>query len=116
MSNLILIYRINKIVFIITLILYVTVFFGMLFQTVLGTVQLLTAAYITFRHYKKLQKENRLGLKTYWAIVGIDLLLALLFLTVWDTGAMLFIFLFPMIIAGYFLHVLNEVKHEINGL
>jgi hypothetical protein len=113
MKYIITLYGLNKFAFITTLVLYVTLYLGMLFQVILGTIQLLTAAYITFFYYKKLQKENQLSLKTYWVVVAANLSLALLFFEIWDMSALFFLFLFPMIIAGYFLHILSEIKHEI---
>ena len=108
------IFKINKYVFITTLILYLTVYFGMLFQMVLGVTQLATAIYVTYSFYKALQKENRKWLVIYWVTVVVDLAVAFFMGQIWQPSAAIFVFLFPMIIAGLFLKLLSNIRHEIN--
>ena len=108
--------KINKIVYIITLLLYLTLCFGMLFQIVLGITQIITAFYVTYNFYKALDKINQKRIIIYWTAITINLTLALFTSNLWDISGVIFLFLVPMIIASIFLKLLSIITTEINHL
>ena len=108
--------KINKIVYVITLLLYITLYFGMLFQIVLGLTQIITALFVTFNFYKALDKINQKRIVMYWIVITINLTLALFTSNLWDIPGAIFLFFVPMIIASLFLKLLSIITKEINHL
>lgn len=108
-------YRINQIILIATLILYITIYFGLLSQILLGIIQVISAL-ILFSFWKKLDEKARNKLTKYWIITIVYGLL-------WFLDLMLFneyyteeyyaitLMLTPMVIAGYFFSILNSIKN-----
>ncbi|NRD20990.1 hypothetical protein HNV08_13115 [Winogradskyella eckloniae] len=102
-------YQLNKIVLIITLILYLTLILGLYAQVVLGAIQLLSALSITC-YWKQLKNDNKKQLLTYWLIVilyGIGWLLEIDL----NDFRWIGITIIPMSIAIYFVWLLNNVKN-----
>ena len=98
-------YRINQIVFFITVTLYLTIFLGMYAQFVLGIVQVLSAI-IAFYFWGILSEKTQKHLTYYWIIIA-------LYGAIWLIGVgdhmnvMVFLFGVPMVIATYFLYILS---------
>lgn len=110
MTNL---YKFNKIILIITLILYLTLILGLYAQIVLGAVQLLSAISITFL-WEKFENRNKKQLMIYWFVViiyGIGWLIEINLNDFWWSG----IIIIPMSIAIYFVWILNNLKNLNNG-
>lgn len=101
---------INRIIFGITAILYLTIFLGMYAQIVLGISQVLTAIILLF-FIKKLSIKNQNRLTIYWGLViGYGLLwLAVCFYNLDDLWVVIFIFI-PLSIAAYFTFILESLK------
>lgn len=110
MTNL---YKFNKIILIITLILYLTLILGLYAQIVLGAVQLLSAISITFL-WERFENRNKKQLMIYWFVViiyGIGWLIEINLNDFWWLG----IIIIPMSIAIYFVWILNNLKNLNNG-
>jgi len=102
-------YRLNKIVLIITLILYLTLILGLYAQIVLGAIQILSAIGVTF-FWKRFKNQNKKQLILYWIIVilyGIGWLIEINLNDFWWLG----IIIIPMSIAIYFVWLLNNLKN-----
>jgi len=94
-------YQFNKIVLIITLILYVTIFLGLYAQIVLGGIQILSAIGITFL-WNRFENKYKKQLLIYWLVTlsyGIGWLLEI---DLNDSWWILAIIIIPMSIAIYF--------------
>ena len=106
------IYYINKFALTITLVLYLTVFYGLFAQIALGAIQLLSAL-ILFIYWKKFDSSTKKRIKYYWVAVIIYGLLWLLDWTFVNELLVLIIgvILFPMLIASYFINTLNYIKN-----
>lgn len=105
-------YNINKVIFIITLALYVTVIYGAFAQMFLGAIQVISAA-ILFLSWKNFNSKTKEYLNIYWVIIT---LYGICWLFKWESFNDTFILVFgvmilPMSIAGYFLYILNSIKH-----
>ena len=68
-----LLHKINFILFILNLILYLTISGGMFAQLVLGPAQLTIAFIITIRYYRALSQYLQLLLIAYWLLAVADL-------------------------------------------
>lgn len=109
-----LIHKVNKWSFSITVILYLTVFLGMIAQLVLGCIQIILAIIISSR-WTELSTEGQQHLKNYWICIGIYSTvspLALAYANLEKELVIALLFLTPMIIAGYFLHITYEIKES----
>lgn len=109
-------YNINKIAFIITLVLYISVFYGMLFQILLGAIQILSGLYLCFQ-WKKLFSKQKKHLTIYWAFVGCYSIGWIFSLSEWNSYnefiyVIIGIMVIPMAIAAYFLFILHSVKNQ----
>ncbi|WP_282165990.1 hypothetical protein [Cellulophaga baltica] len=107
-------HTINRWSFIMTVLLYITIFGGLIAQFILGIIQVIIALYLTY-------KMNKNGLvhkaiRTYWSYVIPYLLLLLIFsnsninpneLLVW-----IYLAVIPMALAGYFVHITQTLKNE----
>ena len=106
------IYYLNKFVFIITLVLYLTLVYGLFAQIILGVIQVLSAI-ILFSYWKKFDRSIKNKVLYYWlaiTIYGILWLFNWEFLNNWSL-IIFVIILFPMAIASYFFYILNSIKH-----
>ncbi|MFY0603208.1 MAG: hypothetical protein JXQ93_04615 [Flavobacteriaceae bacterium] len=104
---------VNKVVFFLTLGLFITIYLGFLAEIVLGIVQVLTSLLliIFWKHFSKNVKEK---LITYWVVTGMYLSL---WLFDWSSVNESLIIIFgigivPMGIALYFLSILSEIRKE----
>ncbi len=105
-------HKINKIFYFTTLGLYLLVYFGMLFQIVLGIVQI-TLAIILLAKMKELSKEKKRKIQLYWLLVVTDFLLIVInSITGNDLGNFICIFLFPMAIATYFYFLTANITSD----
>ncbi len=95
-----------------TLMLYVTIFYGLYAQIVLGGFQLITAFVLLF-FWMKLKKKQRERLLKYWSFV---LLYGVLWVTEFfnilkgDFGSIITYVLIPLSIAGYLTFILESLK------
>ena len=105
-------HKINKIFYFTTLGLYLFVYFGMLFQILLGIVQI-TIAFILLAKMRELSKEKKRKIKLYWLLVAITFLL-ILTNSVYgnDLGNFICLFLFPMLIATYFYFLTANITSD----
>ncbi len=99
---------INLVSFTITLLLYITIFYGMIAQVFLGTIQVILALILLL--YWKTLKSRQKKLLAVYAFVAI--LYGLLWLTdiVNTDFAIAFITVIPMSIAAYFLYITAQIK------
>ncbi|MDY8134486.1 hypothetical protein [Aquimarina sp. 2201CG5-10] len=102
------IHNINKWCFIITLVLYVTIYLGLIAQFFLGAIQVILALSILIS-WEKLQLTHKRHLSIYF---GIAILYGLLWATeIINTDfAIVFMTVVPMSIAGYFVYITNLVS------
>jgi hypothetical protein len=90
-------------------VLYLTIFFGLYAQIVLGGIQILTALSIFFI-WNRLKKEHKKQILFYWLLVilyGIGWLRETNLNDFWWLGFILI----PMSIATYFVWLLNNIKN-----
>jgi len=105
-------HKINKIFYFTTLGLYLLIYFGMLFQIILGIVQL-TIGVIILLKMKELSKEKKRKIRLYWLLVLTDLLLILSNRIIDnDFGNLISFFLFPMLIATYFYFLTANITSD----
>ncbi len=102
------IHYINSTCFTITLLLYITIFYGLMAQVFLGSIQVIIAI-ILFIYWNKLTSKPQKHLIIYTLI---SLLYGLLWLTdIVDTDfGIVFIAVIPMMIAGYFVYITYLIK------
>jgi len=87
---------------------------GMLAMILLGVIQVFLALMISIKHRKDLNKSMSVLLYRYWLFVVIDFILIGLarYFTYspFDLPGVLFYFIFPGLIAFYFMYVTNEIN------
>lgn len=111
--------KINKITLIVTLVLYLTYFFGMLSQIFLGFIQLTFSLFLAIKYFTTSRYARR-HLLLYWCYVLIEFSVIILFIKYGKTSndfyQILIFSIFPMIIALYFTMFLNKLlrNHENN--
>ncbi|WP_264559618.1 hypothetical protein [Flavobacterium sp. N2270] len=109
--------KINKISYIATLFLYLTVIFGLYAQIALGAIQILIALYISF-NMKFLTKKMKYQIINYWIYVALYSALVTAFFNDWidfnDNNLLLIItiIILPMSIATYFTITLNKIAKQ----
>lgn len=102
----------NRFIFGITLVLYVTIFYGLYAQIILGGFQLITAFTLLF-FWMKLTKKQRERLLKYWVFVVVY---GLLWVTEFfnslkgDFIWIVIYILIPLSIAGYLTYILESLK------
>jgi len=114
------IHAINQVATGFTIALYFTVIGGMYAQVILGPLQLLLAAIITYKYYKKLDKYTRRQLNQYWMAATIALVLAGISLYFIDDffflGLIFTLFVLPMVVAIYFTIVTANINANFKNL
>ena len=105
-------HKTNKIFYFITLGLYLLIYPGMLFQIILGIVQI-AIGIILLTKIKILNKENKKKVYIYWSLVFIAFILILAnFEFGNDFGNFISIFLFPMLTATYFYFLTANINSD----
>jgi len=117
--------KINKIALFTTLVLFLTVYLGLLAQIPLGVIQVVSAIYLTIKTYNKLDYAKK-HLSNYWIITIVELTLLYLqnnyYQTSNDAIEWSLMMIFPMSIAIYFYIIMKKIvgqheyieNHEIN--
>ena len=106
------IYTINKVILIATLLLYLTIFLGLYSQIVLGTIQVLSSLALIF-FWKRIAIKQRQQLIGYWIVTILYGLIAIPFWDYFDNSTLtsiLTIMIIPMSIAIYFFSILHQIK------
>ena len=106
--------KINKIALIATLLLYLTIFLGLLSQIALGVIQIIIATYITAKYFSN-SRYTKKHLSLYWSFVFLEFVLMLIFFnhtTSNDFYQILILMIFPMAIAIYFTVILNKITRN----
>ncbi len=99
-------FQINRALFIGTLLLYLTIYFGLIAQVVLGAFQVLAALYLAF-HLSSLSSRTKQLLLTYWVVttVYLSLLFSGFYNSSNDAINILFFAVIPMGLASLFLYI-----------
>lgn len=107
-------HKINLILFIVTISLFITIYLGFLFEILLGFVQVLSSFLLLFM-WKKINMENQKKIFIYWGIVIVYFTLWFLFdwkfLNDWIIY-ILCIGLIPLSIAWYFINILKSINEK----
>ncbi|AUC75499.1 hypothetical protein [Olleya sp. Bg11-27] len=108
------IYLINKIALITTLILYLTIFLGLYAQIVLGTLQVISALGLLFI-WNKLSIKNKKELLVYW-LLTITYGLGWLATDNINNGfiVVFLIIIIPISIAIYFVTILHSITKKLH--
>ncbi len=101
-------YNVNKWLVIITLLLYLTIYFGMIFQIVLGITQVLMSIYILSK-YNGLEKKTKLLFKIYMTLT-ITVLSIIGSGVIANTGFILIYLVIPMLLAFFHLYITYQIK------
>ena len=107
-------HRINLWLFIITVVLYLTVYFGMLFSMVLGFAQVIISLYI-LTEFNKLKKNTKILFSFY--LIGTVSILTLIFtdrVTLYKDFGLLVYFIIPSILALIHLYITYLISREGN--
>ncbi|WP_431164876.1 hypothetical protein [Tenacibaculum halocynthiae] len=103
--------KLNRVLIVTTIVMYLTIYFGLLIQMVLGVYQLLTAFILLF-YIKKITSKDKYKLLIYW---GAVLLYGMGWLVSFDISlgnyvGVIFYIILPMIIALYFSYFLESLR------
>lgn len=112
------IYIINSIATWTTILLYISIFFGMYAQIVLGPLQLILAIIISIIYFKKVDQNHKNLMLYYWAAAVFALVMAgFAWSTDFDNVALTLICLFiiPMSVACYFLYVTKKLNNHLKN-
>lgn len=101
-------YNVNKWLVIITLLLYLTIYFGMIFQIVLGITQVLMSIYILSK-YNGLEKKTKLLFKIYMTLT-ITVLSIIGSGVIANTGFIAIYLVIPMLLAFFHLYITYQIK------
>jgi uncharacterized protein YqjF (DUF2071 family) len=105
-------HKINKVFYFTTLGLYLFIYFGMLFQIILGIVQI-TIGVILLVKMKELSKEKKKQIYIYWILVAIAVFLILTYSVLGnDKANFITLFLIPMLIATYFYFLTANINSD----
>ncbi|WP_430411965.1 hypothetical protein [Kordia sp.] len=104
------IYYINKIAFIITIGLYITVYLGMLMQVLLGGVQVIFFFILLF-NYDKFTKIMQRHLLTYGTLSAV-FLICFFSSTEFFGQNWIFLIFIPMSLATYFTYIVYQLKQQ----
>lgn len=106
---------INKIALCTTLILFLTIYLGMLAQIPLGIIQVISAIYLTVKTYNKSDYAKN-NLRIYWIVTISELVLFYVqhyyFPTSNDALEWSLMVIFPMSIAIYFYIIMRKIVAE----
>ncbi|SEE34242.1 hypothetical protein SAMN04487765_2204 [Tenacibaculum sp. MAR_2010_89] len=103
--------KLNRVLIVTTIVMYLTIYLGLLVQVILGAYQLLIAFVLLF-FIKNFSKKSKNKLMIYWLVV---LLYGMVWIIDMDVnlggylGVILYIIL-PMIIALYFSYFLESLR------
>lgn len=102
-----------------TLVLYITIYFGMTAQLVLGPLQLILATIISVSYYKEMDQYHKTMLRYYW--IAASLALIMVFIQwIYDNyntfTTVTFLFVLPMMIACYFVYVTRKLNNYFESL
>jgi hypothetical protein len=109
------VYQINRAIYIINLLLYLTIIAGMAFQIILGITQFVSAIYLTFNFYKNVTNFARTLLKTYWLLITLTFISIAFNEKMHTNIGIIIYFIIPMIIATLFMYLFHKCRKEING-
>ncbi|WP_405269288.1 hypothetical protein [Cellulophaga sp. Ld12] len=107
-------HTINRWSFTITVLLYITIFGGLIAQFILGIIQVIIALYLTYQMNKNGLVHK--AIRTYWSYVIPYLLLLVIFsnsninpneLLIW-----IYLAVIPMALAAYFVYITKTLKNE----
>ena len=107
------IYNINKWSYIITLVLYLTLFLGMYAQIALGFIQIILAL-IIFVRWNEMSILNKKLLVFYWIIVstyGVSYIIINYY--DWDVNFVICLLVIRMTIATYFVYTTNKIYNQL---
>jgi uncharacterized protein YqjF (DUF2071 family) len=105
-------HKINKVFYFTTLALYLLVYFGMMFQIILGIVQLIIAFTMLVRR-DELSKSKKTKLIIYWvSVITVFLLIVINFKLKYVVGNLFCLFVLPMAIATYFYFFTANINSE----
>ncbi|MBO0590504.1 hypothetical protein I2486_03705 [Cellulophaga sp. E16_2] len=107
-------HTINTWSFTITVLLYITIFGGLMAQFILGIIQVIMALYLTYQMNKN--GKIHTAIRTYWSCVIPYLILLFVFsnINIYPHELLVWIYLgvIPMVLAGYFVHITKTLKNE----
>ncbi|WP_316636385.1 hypothetical protein [uncultured Flavobacterium sp.] len=107
--------QINKIALCTTLVLFLTIYLGMLAQIPLGIIQVISAIYLSVKTYHKSNYAKK-NLAIYWTLAISELVLFYLeqyhFQTSNDAIEWSLMVIFPMSIAIYFYMIMKKIVAE----
>ena len=107
-------HTINTWSFTITVLLYITIFGGLMAQFILGIIQVIMALYLTYQMNKN--GKIHTAIRTYWSCVITYLILLFVFsnINIYPHELLVWIYLgvIPMVLAGYFVHITKTLKNE----
>ncbi|MDQ6471962.1 hypothetical protein RB619_15025 [Flavobacterium sp. LHD-80] len=107
--------KINKIALLTTLVLFLTVYLGMLAQIPLGIIQVISAIYLTIETYHKSDYAKK-HLSIYWIVAISELVLFFIknyyFPITNDAIEWSLMVFFPMSIAIYFYMIMRKIVAE----
>ncbi|MFK7748635.1 MAG: hypothetical protein AB8B65_09605 [Kordia sp.] len=107
------IYNINGVIYSITLLLYLTIYLGMLMQILLGIVQVLFFFILLF-NYDKFSEKIKNHLKVYGVLSGIYLVCFFSELYPRNNWMILILItLIPMSIGGYFTYIVHQLNRKV---
>ena len=104
-------YYTNNIIYVLTLVLYTTIIFGMYMQVLLGIVQVLFFLILLF-NYGKFSKTIQLHLKIY-GIITTAFLIIFWSLVSNTSGSIIFFFVVPMLIGTYFTYIIYKLNQQV---
>ncbi len=105
------IYRINNIAYIFTIVLYITVYLGMLMQVLLGGIQILLFFILLF-NFDKFTKVIQRHLLAYGMLSAI-FLMCFFSSTEFFGQNWIFLIFIPMGIATYFTYIVYQLKQQV---
>ena len=105
------IYYTNNIVYGTTILLYMTIIFGMYMQVLLGIVQVLLFLVLLF-NYNKFTNIIQRHLQIYG--IGVVIYFTIFFICIQlNVNSLWFLFVTPMLIATYFTYIVHELKQQV---
>lgn len=106
----------NKWIYILTLVLYLTIYLGLIAQIILGILQVILAIYLLIRGWKNTEIKEMLSL--YFILISVYFLSSFTLLK-YEIGNEIMVYLFgmilPMSIASYFVYITSQIHKKHNG-